>query len=153
MLCAESSFLLTLSRSPSQADSFEFWFSYLAVAFCDWSKKYPKNSSKNSSNLQDLTSSMGFPSFIPGSHTWHRQADHFGTVTPVTAWKSWLAFDNRILHRGEANLDTLMQDEKHVRILLSTYVTFEICMFMFGDVPYIQESFSDVLFLLTVTCI
>eukprot|EP00434_Breviolum_minutum_P006500 symbB.v1.2.005738.t1/scaffold307.1/size232847/3 len=62
--------------------------------------------------VEDLTSSMGFPSFIPGSHTWHHQADHFGTVTPVTTWKSWLAFDNRILHRGEANLDHLQKRDR-----------------------------------------
>ena len=110
-----------------------------------------KTIQKNSSNLQDLTSSMGFPSFIPGSHTWHHQADHFGTVTPVTTWKSWLAFDNRILHRGEANLDTLMQDEKYrdfvvyMRFFFSLHDMYvSLCLVMFiGDVPYM--CYSDVL--------
>ena len=57
--------------------------------------------------LVEITSEMGRTSFVPESHRSRRANDftdfansHF---TPVLPFGSWLAFDNRIVHRGEAN--------------------------------------------------
>ena len=61
--------------------------------------------------LVKITSKMGRTSFLPGSHR-DGERVHYATdaapnlaVTPALPLGSWLAFDSRIIHRGEANLD------------------------------------------------
>ena len=56
--------------------------------------------------LVEVSSEMGRTSFVPESHlTDDINCNEVGTshVTPVLPYGSWLAFDNRIVHRGEAN--------------------------------------------------
>lgn len=72
--------------------------------------------------LVPTTVSMGFTSFYPGSHAAHRShlygldynpnhsydggpCSYLQTATPEIDFGGWLAFDYRVVHRGDANVD------------------------------------------------
>ena len=53
--------------------------------------------------LVEITPQMGRTSFIPQTHLDKQASDKKPHVTPAIPLGSWLAFDSRIVHRGEAN--------------------------------------------------
>ena len=59
------------------------------------------------SNVQEMTPSLGGTSFLPGSQRVPRgRVDEESMVTLAPPLGAWLAFDGRVLHRGEANVET-----------------------------------------------